>query len=234
MSEGCQVIVREKVLMQDMYYKNNLVMHYTIKYPQFISETYQTIANKLNSLYKTKAVMYEKSNIMNLYQMAMVEYEYSVANNYPIRQFEAFVDYTITYNQNCIVSLYFDQYEYAGGAHGLTVRYSDTWSLCKSKRIELAELFPHRSHYRDYVMQMIDLGIEHELEQNNSMYFENYQQLVKENFKANNFYLTKEGVVIYFQQYDIAPYASGLPTLLIPYGPNSAVIPRCLFTHCSV
>jgi hypothetical protein len=52
-------------------------------------------------------------------------------------------------------------------------------------------------------------------------------QLVNENLKVNNFYLTKEGVVIYFQQYDIAPYSSGLPTFVIPYGPGGAVTPRC-------
>jgi hypothetical protein len=172
--------------------------------------------------------MYERSNIMNLYQMAMVEYEYSVANNYPIHQFEAYVDYFITYNQNCVLSLYFDQYEYAGGAHGLTVRYSDTWNLPKSKRIELADLFPHRSNYRDYVIQAINKQIENAVAEESSMYFENYVQLVNENFKTNNFYLTKEGLVIYFQQYDIAPYASGIPTFVIPYGPGGAIPPKCL------
>jgi hypothetical protein len=227
MFEGYQMIVRERVLKQDMYYKNNIIMRYTIKYPHFISEAYQTLANKLNSLYRTKAVMYERSNIMNLYQMAMVEYEYSMANNYPVHQFEAFVDYTITYNQNCVLSLYFDQYEYAGGAHGLTVRYSDTWNLPRSKRIELSELFPHRTHYKEFVIQTIDKQIETEMMNENAMYFENYSELVNENFKANNFYLTKEGVVIYFQQYDIAPYAAGLPTFLIPYGPGGAMHPRC-------
>lgn len=225
--EEYQVIVRERVLKQDMYYKDSIIMRYTIKYPQFISETYQTIACKLNSLYRTKAVMYERSNIMNLYQMAMVEYEYSVANNYPIHQFEAYVDYTITYNQNCYLSLYFDQYEYAGGAHGLTVRYSDTWRLQKSKRAELAEMFPHRAHYRDFVIQNVNKQIENEIREGDAMYFENYSQLVSENFKAGNFYLTKVGVVIYFQQYDIAPYAAGIPTFLIPYGPTGAVFPRC-------
>lgn len=227
MSERYRVIVRERVLQQDMYYKNTVIMRYTIKYPQFISETYQTLTNKLNSLYRTKAVMYERSNIMNLYQMAMVEYEYSIANNYPVRQFEAYVDYTVTYNQNCALSLYFDQYEYAGGAHGLTFRYSDSWNLPKSKRIELAELFPHKGHYRDYLIQTIDKQIEQELAEQSSMYFDNYIQLVNENLKANNFYLTKEGVVIYFQQYDIAPYASGITTFTIPYGPGGATAPKC-------
>ncbi len=227
MLEGYRVIVREKVLKQDMYYKNTIIMRYTIKYPQIISETYQTLANKLNSLYRTKAVMYERSNIMNLYQMAMVEYEYSIANNYPVRQFEAVVDYTVTYNQNCTLSLYFDQYEYAGGAHGLTVRYSDSWNLPKSKRIELADMFPHKAHYREYIIQTIDKQIEQKLSGEDAMYFENYEDLVNESFKANNFYLTKEGVTIYFQQYDIAPYAAGLPTFVIPYGPGGASSPRC-------
>ncbi|MDF2513278.1 MAG: hypothetical protein K0S04_3144 [Herbinix sp.] len=227
MSEGYQVIVREKVLQQDMYYKNNIIMRYTIKYPRFISDTYQTLANKLNALYRTKAIMYERSNIMNLYQMAMVEYEYSIANNFPIRQFEAYVNYIVTFNQNCILSLYFDQYEYAGGAHGLTVRYSDTWNLPKSKRMDLSDFFPHRNNYREYIIQTIEKQIETELANGDSMYFENYVQLVNENFKANNFYLTEEGLVIYFQQYDIAPYASGIPTFVIPYGPTSVVLPKC-------
>ncbi len=227
MSEGYRVIVREKVLQQDMYYKNNNIMRYTIKYPKFISDTYQTIASKLNSLYRTKAVMYERSNIMNLYQMAMVEYEYSVANKFPIRQFEAVVDFTVTYNQNCLISLYFDQYEYAGGAHGLTVRYSDTWNLEKSKRLEMNEFFPHKNNYREYVLQVIDRQIEYRITREEAMFFADYEKLKKENFKANHFYLSKEGMVVYFQEYDIAPYAAGLPTFIIPYGPGGAVLPKC-------
>ena len=227
MSEGYRVIVREKVLQQDMYYKNNNIMRYTIKYPKFISDTYQTIASKLNSLYRTKAVMYERSNIMNLYQMAMVEFEYSVANNFPVRQFEAVVDFTVAYNQNCLVSLYFDQYEYAGGAHGLTVRYSDTWNLEKSKRLEMSDFFPHKHNYREYILQVIDQQIEYRMANEGAMFFADYERLKKENFKANNFYLSKEGLVVYFQEYDIAPYAAGLPTFTIPYGPGGAVLPRC-------
>lgn len=222
-----QMVVREKVIQQDMYYKSHLIMKYTIKYPKFISETFHVLVNKLNSLYRTKAVMYERSNITNLYQMAMVEYEYSVANNYPIHQFEAYVDYLVTYNQNCALSLYFDQYEYAGGAHGLTIRYSDTWDLQGSRRMELGDLFPHNNNYKDLVIQTILSQIEAQIAEGNAMYFDNYEQLVNNNFKQNNFYLTKEGLVIYFQQYDIAPYAAGIPTFTIPYAPGGPVQPRC-------
>ncbi len=222
-----RVIVRDKVIQQDMYYKNQNIMKYTIQYPQFISMNFQPFLDKLNSFYRTRALMYERSNIMNLYQMAMVEYEYSVSNGFPIRQFEAFVDYQVTYNQNCAISLYFDQYEYAGGAHGLTIRSSDTWNLIKSKKIELNDVFVYRNGLRDYLVETIISQIEEENKQGNNNYFEDYRKLVNENLKLNNFYLTPEGVVLYFQEYDIAPYASGLTTFLIPYASGVATQPKC-------
>ncbi len=222
-----QMIVRENVLRQDMYYKNNKILEYTIKYPQFISDTYQTLADKLNSLYRTKAVMYERSNVNNLYQMAMVDYEYSIANNFPVHQYEAFVTYVVTYNQDCALSLYFDQYEYTGGAHGNTLRYSDNWNLQSSRRMELSDFFPDNANYKEFIIQNIIKQIENQNANGNGMYFDNYEKLVADNFKINNFYLTKEGVVIYYQQYDIAPYVSGLPSFTIPYGPGGAIMPMC-------
>lgn len=224
---GYQVIIREKIIQQDMYYKNQIVMKYTIKYPQFISAYFYTVSDKLNSYYRTRAHMYEKSNVMNLYQMATVEHEYSMANDFPFRQFEAYIAYVVPYNQNCAVSLYFDQYEYAGGAHGLTTRTSDTWNMQKSKKIQLSDLFPHKSNVGEYVTSYITEHIVKSAEGEKSQYFEDYEKLVKDNFKAGSFYLTKEGVVIYFQQYDIAPYAVGLPEFLIPYTPVGATAPKC-------
>ncbi|MDF2541280.1 MAG: hypothetical protein K0S47_998 [Herbinix sp.] len=95
-----KVIVKEKTLQENMYYKDHLVLKYVINYPQFISDDFETLLMKLNGYYKTKAYMYLKTNVMNLYQMSMVEYEYSVANQYPIRTYEAYVNYEVTYNMN--------------------------------------------------------------------------------------------------------------------------------------
>lgn len=225
--EGYQISVGEKILQQDMYYKNTIIMKYTIKYPKFISSKYRTLTEKLNTLYKTKAVMYERSNIMNLYQMAMVEFEYAIANNFPVRVFEAYVDFTVTYNQNCTISLYFDQYEYTGGAHGLTIRYSDTWNLQKSKRMDLSEFFDKSISFREYIKKCIQNQIAVELATQPAKYFDNYVELVNENFKFNNFYLVDEGIVVYFQQYDMAPYATGIPTFLIPFVENVVNTPQC-------
>ncbi len=221
------VVIKERTLEQDLYYKNTKVMHYSIKYPHFISDTYHTLANKLNSYYRTKAVMYQRTNIMQLYQEAMVDYEYSIANDFPVHEYEAVTEYTVTYNENCMLSLYFDQYEYTGGAHGNTVRTSDTWNLAQSKHAELSDFFPGKSNYKEFIIESIINQIKQQVKENTTMVFDDYPKLVAENFKPNNFYLSKEGVVIYFQQYDIAPYASGILTFVIPYGPGGATEPQC-------
>lgn len=50
---------------------------------------------------------------------------------------------------------------------------------------------------------------------NPDIYFENTCKLVLDAFNPNNFYLVPNGIVIYFQQYDIAPYSSGIRTFTI-------------------
>jgi len=52
---------------------------------------------------------------------------------------------------------------------------------------------------------------------NKEIYFEDACNLVLETFNPDSFYLVPEGIVIYFQQYDIAPYSSGIRTFLIKY-----------------
>jgi hypothetical protein len=226
---GYFFVVREQVLQQDLYYKGYRIMTYTIKYPEMISDRFQILAEKLSALYRARASMYEKSTIHKLYQQAMVEYEYSIANDFPIREFEVYMDYKVTYNQNCTLSLYFDQYEYTGGAHGLTTRSSDNWNLQKSRRMELKDLFIVSMDTRGYVISKIESQIEEQIAAGDDLYFENYPQLVRENFKPNNFYLSEEGAVFYFQQYDIAPYAAGIRTFLIPYDGSGIAKPRCCY-----
>ncbi len=221
--------VREQVLQKDLYYKDHRVMTYTIKYPEMISDRFQILADKLSALYRARASIYEKATINKLYQQAMVEYEYSIANDFPIRVFEAYTDYEVTYNQNCTLSLYFDQYEYTGGAHGITTRSSDTWNLQKSRRMELNDLFIVSLDTRAYVISNIERQIEEQIAAGDDLYFDDYTQLVRKYFKPNNFYLTEEGAVFYFQHYDIAPYAAGIRNFLIPYDQSGIAKPRCCY-----
>ena len=128
-----------------------------------------------------------------------------------MNEYEAIRDYTLTYNEDCLISLYTDQYEYTGGAHGNTVRSADTWLLPQAERLTLGQLFPADNTY----LVRVELAVIDQIEAQNAAgtgaYFDNYRELVPQTFNPAQFYLTPEGLTVYFQQYDIAPYASGIP-----------------------
>lgn len=221
------VYVRVNELKGEMSYKNQRLLTYNIKYPRFASERFRNFAYKLSVYYKAEADLYKKFHVMKLYQMAIDDYEYATANNYPVREYEVVSEYTITNNNNCILSLYFDRYEFTGGAHGMTSRSADTWNLKTGRRMDLSEFFPGKKDYRTYLINEINRQIENLIKEDNAYYFEDVSSLVKENFNERNFYITPEGVVIFFQLYEIAPYSSGIQTFLIPFQKGGPVPVGC-------
>lgn len=223
-----RVIVYDKVLKQDMYYKGTVILSYTVRYPYFSFDRYQNTLDKINYYYQTEAHTYVKTNINRLFQQAMVEYEYALANNFPVRPFDVVTVYNVTYNKNCALSLYFDRYEYTGGAHGTTRRTSDTWNIANSTLVGLKDLFLIPNDIYSFVTNSIVKQID-KIKSSDSEafpYFENYEALVRDNFNYKNFYLSNKGIVIYFQLYEIAPYASGIPEFILPYGIGGPIRPR--------
>ena len=64
---------------------------------------------------------------------------------------------------------------------------------------------------KDKVQKTIEGQIIEQLKTSPQSYFDDYAKLVAKTLNLNSFYLTPDGVVLYFQQYDIAPYAAGFP-----------------------
>jgi len=211
--ENVNVKANTIVIKEDMKYNGETVLTYKIEYPEFKSSVYQMSLVVINKFYERKALEYQNYCKNELFKMAVEQYNYDKENNYPVRVFEAIVAYQLTYNRACIISLYFDKYEYTGGAHGNTIRYSQTWNLQKCHTISLCQLFNCFLDCKSYILRQVkeQIKIDH------SIYFEDYEKLIVETFNENSFYCTPQGIVVYYQQYDIAPYASGIREFLIQY-----------------
>lgn len=205
--------VSTKVIEDNLKYKGEVLITYKIEYPEFDGEYYLMSLKVINKFYKGKALQYKEYIEKELLPIAIEQYENSIENDFPFRTFEALQVFKITYNRACILSLYIDRYEYTGGAHGSTVRSSDTWNLQRAGQIDLEELYVCSGNYTDYLFR----EIKRQIEENPSIYFEDYEKLMVDTFNKNSFYCTREGVIIYYQQYDIAPYASGIREFLINY-----------------
>lgn len=113
------------------------------------------------------------------------------------------------------ISMYVDYYQYTGGAHGLTDRMAYNIDLSNGNKVMLGDLFTSGYAYESKINQAIAAAIKSSPE----MYFDGAFSGIKEN---QEYYIKDNHLIIYFQQYEIAPYAAGIPEFSIPLSELSA------------
>ncbi|MCI2106585.1 MAG: DUF3298 and DUF4163 domain-containing protein [Intestinimonas sp.] len=208
------VSVKKNVIHHDLTHNGETLLTYKIEYPEFSASRFQACLLKLNRYYKSRALEFQQYCETALFSMAVEQYHAAMEHHFPVRTFEAMQVYEVTDQRACVLSVYFDRYEYTGGAHGNTIRTSQTWNLQTCGSYKLKQLVHCPPNYKTYLLTKIEAQIQN----NPELYFENYEELIAEAFDKDHFYCMPGGIVVYYQQYDIAPYASGIRGFLIPYG----------------
>lgn len=207
--------IEKKTIKGELKYKNTIILTYKIDYPQMIFSKYTYGKEVFNNYNKNKAIELEQYIKTDLYKNAKEVYEYNIANGYPVMVYEVISEYSITYNDAFIVSLYQDEYQFTGGAHGSTIRTSQNWNLRNAITIPLLYFFNNNPDYIIDILKQINNDIKQQIEEGKNQYFENYCELTLNTFNSNSYYITPKAIAIYFGQYDIAPYSSGIPVFLI-------------------
>lgn len=221
------VRVKKIILEDNLSYDRQNLLHYRIEYPQFYSYSYQNKLNVINNIYKRRALELQRKAVDEYLQIAITFYLFSVKRKIPIRLFEVSYIPAITYNENCTISLYYDEYVYMGGAHGATFRTSDTWDIQDGRYVRLDDIVTCRHGEYDYIKNLIIDRVKSNEGIEEFMDFEGFEENIFCNFYNENFYLVPEGLIIYYQQYDVAPYAAGIPEFLIPFDGKDIIEPRC-------
>ncbi|WP_299095212.1 DUF3298 and DUF4163 domain-containing protein [uncultured Metabacillus sp.] len=113
-------------------------------------------------------------------------------------------EYEIKNNQRQVLSLSLSNYTYhSHAAHGMTFIKSLTFDLQKGKLCELKDLFKPGS---DYVKRLSGI-IQTQIKQRDIQTLNEFTTI-----KPNqDFYIADKVLVIYFQLYEITPYAFGFP-----------------------
>lgn len=113
-----------------------------------------------------------------------------------------------------LLEVSFQTYGYWGGAHGGSSFFSWHYDLADGKFIELADL----SDQPEKLNQMIANEIVSAIEKGDDTdgYFEDYAETIraKESFEVS---FGADVMTVTFSQYEIAPYASGIPSFEISY-----------------
>lgn len=205
--------VRMTDIKKQFLFKDTVMVALTIHYPQIWLPYRRRIQARINRTFRIQAGAFYQNAENVLYSEAVQEYKDSLKNGFPFRNFEAFLQYEIPYNYNCYLSTYHDAYEYTGGAHGNTVRASDTWNLRTGARLPLASYFSPGTDYETVFLDQILL----QADNSHGDYFEDYRTRIVRYFNPKSYFLSPEGFNIYYQQYEIAPYSTGIVVFTIPF-----------------
>lgn len=207
--------VTQRTLENTMYYKDIPVFIYKINYPCFTTSCSIEAGRAINLYYMNMAANTELYCRTVLFPQAVNDKGY-IQDGRPFNSYTLNVDYKITFNSGCFTSLYTDTYTYMGGAHGETKRTSDTWDFNKGTKLHLGDIYALTPASFNYLLLSFEQQIADRLKANPGSYFDDYKSLMRNTFNINSFYVRPGSGVIYFQQYDIAPYSTGLPEFYFP------------------
>ena len=166
----------------------------------------------INEYYETQREKYV-TYARGLYDMAKEQLESGEGGLFT--QYEANQYFFVNFNKNGYLSVLRLGETYTGGVHGSQTLYSESFETAGGGKLSMGDLFAvEESVYRQTMADMILAQIEEkELE---SELFDGYAEAVAR-FDSANFTLASEGVTIFYQEYDIAPGASGFQSFTLPY-----------------
>ncbi|MFV0394427.1 MAG: DUF3298 domain-containing protein [Coprobacillaceae bacterium] len=195
-------------LQNEHHIGDTKIFSYYIEYLHFNIDTPGFQALNERNLEEAKQRQVYALNV--LYGNAVQAY-YTGSQGLP---YEYSVTMRVTEDGNSIMSGFSDEYIYSGGAHGNTVRRPYTYDTTTGVQKRLCDFMTNPNCNECIINNIIN---QISTSGQTSIYFPNYADLVRQTFNANNYYVTPQGVIVFFGQYDIAPYSSGIRTFIIPY-----------------
>ncbi|MBV7272064.1 WG repeat-containing protein [Clostridium sp. PL3] len=122
-------------------------------------------------------------------------------------------DFSVEFFKKNLLVLELNGYDYPFGAmHDMPIKTYQHIDLISGRFYELKDLFKENSNYvkilSDIIGEQIKKGIQ---------YFYVFPDSYKGISKDQPFYADDTALYIYFQPYEIAPFAAGFPTFKIPY-----------------
>ena len=181
----------------------------TIQYPELDGLDNAVVQEKLNSLFGSLAKDAKARG---------QEIEKYIGQDEITRHIkaEAYFNYQVKYNQKDMLSVVFSDYQYSGGAHGITVQSSYIFDLKTGKEYEIKDLFIDGSDY----ISMISSEVKKQMEERAMTALLAPFNSIKAD---QDFYLSNNALVVYFQAYEYLPYAYGIPEFAVDISSQSQI-----------
>lgn len=117
------------------------------------------------------------------------------------------------------ISLYINTYSYAGGAHGSTIVYQQTFRKEDGREFGWNNMFTQegKMELKELLKQGVMRYFKTDSEQELKKYIFNGDDIYSFPLPATPPVFTQDGINFIYQQYEIAPYAAGMPEVTLSY-----------------
>jgi inhibitor of cysteine peptidase len=134
------------------------------------------------------------------------------------RPTEVFLNYSVTYNQQNLLSMLFDDYLYTGGAHGMTGRHGYTIDIKTGVSYALKDLFQPGTDY----VSLLSAEVRRQIDERGltTIGIAPFTKIRED----QDFYIYDGNLIVYFQQYELMAYAYGFPEFKIPMASLKSVL----------
>ena len=105
----------------------------------------------------------------------------------------------------------------AAGARVGAPRRGDPWAWASAYPPPRPSLSPRRSGWKRQLLETVEAEVRQREAAGVSRYHEGVRRLLRRHFNPQSFYLTAEGLVVFYPMYAIAPAMEGIPTFLVPW-----------------
>ena len=188
------------------------MLRYEIKYPVFAAAEGSSAApDQLNAGLAEIADDYEQYALEELLTYAK---QASAAGDAAL-PYTFSVDFTIEVCSVNAVSVVFLKTEHAGETHDSHVQLAYNYSPVNDAAYALSDVFSVPSS--SYLSSIYE-DILAEIATEPAAYYGDYENLVRFFDISTRWYFSEDGMVIFFNPFEIAPYDAGIVEFILPYG----------------
>ena len=169
-------------------------------------------AEKFNSIVKRKV-----TESIDAYKKQLADFTAEDIKTLPeAMSLENQIGYEIVLANNDLVSLIFSDYEFMGGAHGMTTYKTLNYDLKNNRELALTDIVEPNSDYLKTISEYSIADLKKRVgEMSDDEWIGKGAAADADNF--SNWNLTKKGLMFTFEAYQVAAYAAGPQTVIIPY-----------------
>lgn len=134
------------------------------------------------------------------------------------KPWDAAFRFTLTYWRDPILSLYIDICETGHGDRPFLLRLGETWDCSTGYPRSLRSFFPAKNRFwRKNLLKSLKEQAIQQINSGESLLDHQCPIIMERAFDPDNFYLTEEGISVFYPLYILGPYAEGIPVFTVPF-----------------